>query len=98
MVLTREISRDPGLIVALYPTRGLDVQSANAVRDALIEMRNKGAAILVVSEELEELFMLSDRLAVLTEGRLVAEFEPSQYNAETVGSWMVRALEMPSAA
>ncbi len=98
MVLTREISRDPGLIVALYPTRGLDVQSANAVRDALIEMRNKGAALLVVSEELEELFMLSDRLAVLTEGRLIAEFEPSQYNAEMVGSWMVRAPEMPSAA
>ncbi len=98
MVLARELSRNPELIVALYPTRGLDVQSANAVRDALLRMRDGGAAILVASEELEELFVISDRVFVLNEGRLVAQFEPGQYNAEAIGSWMVRLPELSDAA
>jgi general nucleoside transport system ATP-binding protein len=97
-ILTRELARDPSLIVALYPTRGLDVRSASAVRDLLLEMSAKGAALLVVSEELEELFLLSDRIAVLNEGRLVAEFKPEQYQAETIGPWMVRLPELSNAA
>jgi simple sugar transport system ATP-binding protein len=98
MVLVRELSRDPRLIVALYPTRGLDVRSASAVRDLLLEARGEGAAILLFSEELEELFTLCDSLAVLNHGRLVAWFSAPHYQVETIGSWMVAAAELSYAA
>lgn len=98
LVLTRELARDPSLIVALYPTRGLDVQSANAVRDLLLEMKATGAAVIVVSEELEELFLLSSRIVVLNNGRFTAEFGPSDYKAEVIGPRMVRMSEAAHAA
>jgi general nucleoside transport system ATP-binding protein len=98
VVLAREFSRGPSLIVALYPTRGLDVQSAIAVRELLEEMRSNGAAILVVSEELEELFDLCDRIAVLNSGRIVAEFKPEEFDAELIGRWMVRLPGLDHAA
>jgi simple sugar transport system ATP-binding protein len=96
--LVRELSRDPGLVIALYPARGLDVQSASAIRDLLIDLRNRGAALLVFSEELEELFLLSDRLAVLNEGKLAGIFEPEEYDAETIGRHMVQLPEFSDAA
>src|SRR5262249_1257051 len=96
--LVRELSRNPKLVVALYPTRGLDVQSASAVRDLLTDMRNAGAALLIFSEELEELFLLSDRLAVLKEGKLAGIFEPPQYDVEAVGHCMVHLPELSDAA
>jgi general nucleoside transport system ATP-binding protein len=98
VVIARELSRDPRLIVALYPTRGLDVQSAAAVRGALLTMRDRGAAILVFSEELDELFFLSDRILVLNGGTLVREFSPEEYDAETIGRYMVRMPELSNAA
>jgi simple sugar transport system ATP-binding protein len=97
LVLIRELSRNPNLIIALYPTRGLDVQSATAVRDVLLDMKRKGAALLVVSEELDELFDLSDRIVVLNASRLVAEFGPDQYQSETIGTWMARMPAQPHA-
>jgi general nucleoside transport system ATP-binding protein len=96
--LARELSRNPRLVIALYPTRGLDVQSAAAVRDLLVDMRNKGAALLIFSEELEELFLLSDRLAVLNEGKLAGIFEPAQYDTEAIGRCMVHLPELSDAA
>jgi simple sugar transport system ATP-binding protein len=96
--LARELSRNPKLVVAQYPTRGLDVQSASAVRDLLIDMRNAGAAILIFSEDLEELFLLSGRLAVLNRGRLAAMFEPAEYDAEAVGRCMADLPELLNAA
>jgi simple sugar transport system ATP-binding protein len=96
--LARELSQDPKFVVAQYPARGLDVQSASAVRELLVAMRNEGAAILIFSEELEELFLLSDRLAVLNEGRLAAMFDPAKYNAEAVGRCMAHLPELSDAA
>jgi simple sugar transport system ATP-binding protein len=96
--LARELSRNPKLVIALYPTRGLDVQSARAVRDLLVDLRNTGAALLVFSEELEELFLLSDRLAVLNDGKLAGVFEPAQYDAETIGRYMIQLPEFSDAA
>lgn len=89
VVLTRELARDPKLIVALYPTRGLDVRSAEALRALFLSARGAGAAILLVSEDLDELFALSDRLVVLRDGRLAGAFAPGSYRLDAVGSCMV---------
>src|SRR2546428_2762013 len=69
--LIRELSTDPRLIIALYPTRGLDMRSATAARDLLLAKRDRGAGVLLISEDLGELFLLSDRLFVLYRGRIV---------------------------
>ena len=90
-VLARELAHEPKLIVALYPTRGLDVRSAMAVRALLRDARDNGAGVLVVSEDLDELFELSDRLLVLCQGAIAGEFLPENFRAEAVGPLMVGA-------
>jgi simple sugar transport system ATP-binding protein len=88
MVIVRELTHDPQLILASYLTRGLDVQSAIAARQALIQARDRGAGILLVSEDLEELFSLSDRLLVLYAGQVVGEFRPAETDPLTIGHLM----------
>ncbi len=88
LVLARELQRDCRLIVALYPTRGLDVRSANAVRKALLEARARGKGVLLISEDLGELFTLSDRLVVMLRGQIVGEFRPTETTPEEVGRVM----------
>ena len=88
MVILREMTHSPRLIVASYLTRGLDVRSATAARQALVQARCGGAGILLISEDLEELFTLSDRLLVLYEGRIVGEFKPSETDIYAVGHLM----------
>jgi simple sugar transport system ATP-binding protein len=88
MVIVRELARSPRLIIASYLTRGLDVQSAQAARKALIQARAEGCAILLISEDLEELFSLSDRLLVLYEGRVVGSFRPAETSMHEVGYLM----------
>lgn len=86
VILAREISGDPQVILAVQPTRGLDVGAIEGVQRLLLEQRDAGAAILLISEELEELFSLSDRIAVLYEGQIMGTFdEPDQ---ETIGLMM----------
>ncbi len=93
VVLTRAFAHDPRLIVALYPTRGLDARSAAAVRALFVSARAAGAAVLLVSEDLDELFALSDRLVVLREGRVAGVFLPESFRAETIGPSMVGAAD-----
>lgn len=88
MVILREMTHDPRLIVASYLTRGLDVQSTLAARQALIQAREGGAGVLLISEDLDELFTLSDRLLVLYGGRIVGEFKPSETDVYEVGHLM----------
>lgn len=88
LVLARELQRDCHLVVALYPTRGLDVRSANAVRKALLEARAQGKGVLLISEDLGELFTLSDRLVVMLRGQIVGEFRPEATTPEEVGRVM----------
>ena len=88
MVILREMTHDPRLIIASYLTRGLDVQSAIAARHALIQARESGAGVLLISEDVEELFTLSDRLLVLYGGRIVGESKPSETNIYEVGHLM----------
>jgi simple sugar transport system ATP-binding protein len=76
------------LILAFYPTRGLDVQSAIAARDLLIASRNAGAGVLLISEDLGELFSLGDRLVVLFRGRIVGSGTPQELTISEVGYLM----------
>jgi simple sugar transport system ATP-binding protein len=86
VILAREISGKPTMIVAVQPTRGLDVGAIEGVHRLLLAQREAGAAILLISEELEELFSLSDRVAVIYEGRLMGEIV--EEDLETVGLMM----------
>jgi simple sugar transport system ATP-binding protein len=88
LIIAREMAYHPRLIVASYLTSGLDVQSAIVARQALLQARNEGAGVLLISEDLDELFSLSDRLVVLYEGRIVGEFTPSEIDVYTVGHLM----------
>jgi simple sugar transport system ATP-binding protein len=88
MIILREMMHDPRLIVASYLTRGLDVQSALAARRALIQARENGASVLLISEDLDELFTLSDRLLVVYGGKIVGEFKPSETDIYSVGHLM----------
>jgi simple sugar transport system ATP-binding protein len=89
MVLARELSHDPRLIVALYPTRGLDVRSADAVRTALVEASARGAAVLFASEDLEELFAISDRIIAVRGGAIAGTFLPASFTPDLIGPAMV---------
>ncbi|MDF1520192.1 MAG: ABC transporter ATP-binding protein [Brevefilum sp.] len=92
LILAREISCDPKLIVAMQPTRGLDVGAIESIQNLLLEQRSNGAAILLLSEELEELFELSDRIAVIYEGELVGQLDADQADLNTVGMMMTGSL------
>ena len=76
VVVAREVSRDPRVLVAAQPTRGLDVGAIEFVHRRLVTERDEGRAIMLVSFELEEILSLSDRILVVYEGRCVAEYPP----------------------
>jgi simple sugar transport system ATP-binding protein len=70
VILARELARGPRALIAMYPTRGVDMGAAEFIHSQLLALRAAGAGILLVSEELEELMNLSDRIAVLFRGRV----------------------------
>jgi simple sugar transport system ATP-binding protein len=88
VILARETSEQPKLMVAVHPTRGLDVGAIEGIHKLLIELRDQGSAILLISEELDELFSLADRIAVMYEGQIVGETSPESANLHTVGLMM----------
>lgn len=88
LLLARELSQMPSLIVACYPTRGLDVRSANYVKGLLLEHRRRGAGVLLISEDLEELLEISDRILAMREGRIVGEVREKETTAERLGLLM----------
>ena len=77
VVIAREVHRDPRVLVAAQPTRGLDVGAIEFVHRRLVEQRDAGKAVLLISLELEEVLSLSDRILVIYEGRIVGEYDPS---------------------
>jgi simple sugar transport system ATP-binding protein len=91
MVIVREMTHDPRLLIASYLTRGLDVQSTLAARSALLQACESGAGVLLISEDLEELFTLSDRIIVLYQGEILGEFMPSETTIYEVGHLMTGA-------
>jgi len=87
-IMAREILQAPKLLVAAQPTWGVDVGAAAFIRQRLIDLKNDGAAILVISEELEELFEISDRIAVIANGRLSPAKKLADTNIDEIGVWM----------
>jgi len=98
LVFARELARQPKLLVSFYPTRGMDVPSANAARQVLRDQRAAGGAIFLVSEDLDELFDLSDRLVVMHHGRIVASTTPAATSPHEVGLLMTGASGAPHEA
>jgi len=88
VVLAREISGEPMLIVAMQPTRGLDVGATEYVQQCLLAERERGAAILYISTELEEVMAMSDRIAVIYEGKFVDILDAATATVEQVGYLM----------
>jgi len=88
LIVGRELAKDPEVIVAAQPTRGLDVASAKYIRELLEQMRGKGRAILLVSADLDEVLALSDRVAIMYEGRFMAVCAPSELTREKIGMLM----------
>ncbi len=93
VILAREISGNPQFMVAVQPTRGLDVGAIEGVHRLLLAQREAGAAVLLISEELEELLALSDRICVIYEGKIMGEIkvesaEPDQDLIEAIGLMM----------
>ena len=82
VILAREISAGPGLMIAMQPTRGLDVGAIEGVQRLLLDLRRAGTAVLLVSEELDEIVSLSDRVAVIYEGQIVGEIPGENCDAE----------------
>jgi simple sugar transport system ATP-binding protein len=88
VVLAREIRDDPGVLVACYPTRGLDLAATEAVERVLVAARDRGAAVLYVSTDLDELLALADRIIVLAHGRITGELSAGRATAEQLGLLM----------
>jgi simple sugar transport system ATP-binding protein len=88
LILAREFSRSPSIIVAHGPTRGLDVRACAAVHRRLLSARDAGAAVVLISEDLDEVLGIADRIGVMTRGRIVAEFD-APADRQAVGRAMV---------
>ncbi len=84
----REIDIASRLLIAVHPTRGLDVAATDSVRSVLVDHRNRGSGVLLISEDLNELFAVSDRIAVLHGGKVVGEFEAKSASLEKIGLLM----------
>lgn len=90
-IIARELDREKPLILAVQPTRGLDVGAIEYIHSQLIAERDKGHAILLVSLELDEVMSLSDRILVLYEGEIVGELDPKKTDAQELGLYMAGA-------
>ena len=87
-IIAREIDRDPDLLIAAQPTRGLDVGAIEFIHRRLLDQRNKGKAVLLVSFELDEIMNLSDRIAVIYDGKIIEIVKPSETNEDKLGLLM----------
>lgn len=97
VILAREIGSQPRVLIASYPTRGLDIGATESVRKILLEERNDGAAILLISEELDEIFGISDTIVVLYEGEIMGVLPAQTADRQQVGLMMAgRSATMPS--
>ena len=91
VIVAREFGRDVKLVIASQPTRGLDVGSIEYIHERIVEERDEGAAILIVSTELDEVMALSDRVLVMFRGKIVAEVDPMMVSAADIGLYMAGA-------
>jgi simple sugar transport system ATP-binding protein len=85
LLMGRELISNPDVIIAAQPTRGLDVSAVDSIHNLIIDQRDNGSAILLISEDLDELFKLSDRLIVMYEGKVITEIETALATVENIG-------------
>lgn len=85
VILAREISSEPSVLLCMHPTRGLDVGAIEFVRARLVELADQGCGIILISTELEEIIFLADRMAVMSNGRLSKPFAPHERSSEEIG-------------
>jgi simple sugar transport system ATP-binding protein len=97
LLLAREMALDPRLIVAVHPTRGLDVAATQQVQGWLQSARDAGAGVLLLSEDLDEVLQLSDHIAVLYEGQIVGTLARAQAERATIGLMMAGSHTLPAA-
>ena len=90
-IIARELDREKALVVAVQPTRGLDVGAIEYIHGQLVSERDAGKAILLVSLELEEVMSLSDRILVMYEGEIVGELDPKKTTVQELGLYMAGA-------
>ena len=90
-IIAREIDKDPELLIAVQPTRGLDVGAIEYIHKQIVAQRDAGKAVLLVSLELDEVMALSDRILVIYEGEIVGELDPKTTTAEEMGLYMAGA-------
>ncbi len=88
LLLGRELSSEPSVVVASQPTRGLDVHGVAAIQRLLVEQRDQGTGVLMVSEDLDELLVLADRILVMSEGRVAGKFDPAVASRAEIGAAM----------
>ena len=88
LVLARELSRGPGVLIAAQPTRGVDIGATEYIHQRLLEERDHGTAILLISEDLDEIRALSDRILVMYEGQIAGEVENVDVDVEQLGLLM----------
>lgn len=88
VVIGRELGRDPDLIVAAQPTRGLDIRATAFVQGQLLAARDRGAGVMLISQDLEEILRLSDRVLVMVRGRVIADVPRSEADEERLGRLM----------
>ena len=90
-IVAREIDRSPHLLIAMQPTRGLDVGAIEYIHKQIIAARDEGKAVLLVSLEMDEVLDVSDRILVMYEGEIVGELDPKTTTAEEIGLYMAGA-------
>jgi simple sugar transport system ATP-binding protein len=96
MILARELARKPRVLVAAQPTRGLDVSAIEYVHHRLVEQRDAGVAMLLISTELDEILALSDRIAVMYEGEIVGVIDAAEADVKEIGLMMAGSKRMNS--
>jgi simple sugar transport system ATP-binding protein len=94
-LLAREMALNPRVIVAVHPTRGLDVAATQQVQEWLVAARDEGASVLLISEDLDEVLQLSDRIAVIYEGEIVGSMPAPGADREQIGLMMAGAHSTP---
>jgi simple sugar transport system ATP-binding protein len=91
LILARELSRSPKVLIAAQPTRGVDIGATEYIHRRLLEERSKGTAILLISEDLDEIMALSDRIVVMYEGHIMGIVAREAVNVQQVGAMMAGA-------
>jgi len=92
VILTRELAVDSTLVVAAYPTRGLDAANVRRTQEVLLEARSRGAGVLMVSEDLDELMSMADRIVVMHDGHISGEVPASAFDRQRLGQLMVEGV------